>query len=256
MLLQTRHPEKRPNIVGDSVAKGADVTKAHTAGEVSQVLKIDMSNLSMVEEGVTLKETSLKIEVEVKTPRFEDDENNGMVTISIIMIETIGIDMEIIKVMLTGVEDGMVIEVKVAVTGVGEDAGTPIPIIHNRAIHSNHNTQTPIIIVHLQWVININTKCPMNSIPAIRNSRPNISHKECQHNHTKLQIYVNCVRIRAIMIIIANLQVTLWPEHRKLLTKDTPTVTKTQIKVTGLMGKMTIMTQIASFFSKGGSRCH
>ena len=192
------------------------MTEVHAVGEVLQVLTTDMSNLSAVEEGVTSNETTPKIEVEVKTPHFEDVENHGMVTISIIGKETIGIDMEIIKVILTGGEDGMVIDVKVAVTGAGEDAGTPIPIIHNRATHNNHNIQTLIIIIHLQWAIDIDTKYPMNNIPVIRHSRPNISHNEFQHNHIKLQIYVNCVRIKAITIISANLQAILWHEHRKL----------------------------------------
>ena len=55
------------------------------------------------------------------------------------------------------------------------------------------------------------------------------------------------------MTINANLQVISWPEHKKLLIKDVRTITRTQIKGNGQMGKMTIMTPMASLFSKGGS---
>ena len=111
--------------------------------------------------------------------------------------------------------------------GEGDNAGILTPIINNRDTLNNPNTQTLITIVHLQWAININIRCPMNNIQSILNNSNNTCHKDHQHNHAKWQIYANCVRIKAIMIISANLQVTLWPVHKKPLTKDTHIVTKT-----------------------------
>ena len=193
------------NIMGDSVGEGVDVTMVHAAGEVSLDLTIDMNILSVVEVGVILNRTSLTTEEEAKNRCFEDDENNGMVMIQTIVIEITGIEIEIIKVMLTEVGDGMVIEVKGIVIGEGDNAGTLIPIINNRDTLNNPNTKILIIIVHLQWAININISCPMNNIQSVLKNNNNTCHKDCQHNHIKLQTYVSYVRIKAIMIISANL---------------------------------------------------
>ena len=70
----------------------------------------------------------------------------------------IGIEMPRTITTLIEVGDRTVIEVKGIVTGEGEDAGTLTPNIKNRGIPNNPNTQTLIIIVHLQWNININIR--------------------------------------------------------------------------------------------------
>ena len=186
--------------------EGTDMTVVHVAGEVSEILTIDMNIQSVVEAGVNLKETSLRIEEEAKKCCFEGNKNNGMVMTQISVTETIGIGMWIIKIMVIEVGDGMVIEVKGIVTGEGEDAANLIPIINNRDTHNNPNTQTPIIIIRLQWVININIRCPMNNIRPTLNSNNHTCHNNCQHNHAKWQIYANCVRIKATLTTSANLQ--------------------------------------------------
>ena len=94
----------------------------------------------------------------------------------------------------------------------------------------------------------------MNNIHILSNS--NISHKDHQHHHARLQTYVNCVKIKAIMIINANLQAISWLAHKKLSIKVTHITTKTRIKESGQMGTMTIMTLMGNLFSNGGSRCH
>ena len=239
-------------ILGGSMVEAVD--EAHMAGVVLQALITDMISLSEAVEGVTLNATSLEVEEEVKI-LLEAGENSGMVMIIIVRTEILEIDREMAKVILIGDVDGIITEVEVIVKGAEEGVGIPIPITHSRITNNNINTQIPIIIVHLQWVISTDIKYPMNKILDTRHSLPNTSRNRGEHNPNKLQIYVNCVIIRVIMIINANLQATLWREHRKPLIKGDLTVTKMQIKVTGLMGKMITMTQTASLFSKGGSRC-
>ena len=151
-----------------------------------------------VEAGVKQKGTFQIIEEEVKTIRLEGDDYNVLM----------------VKIMPTEAEDGTVTEVKETVIGEGGEDGTLIPITNNRAIHNNPNTQTLIITVHLQWAININTRCLMNNILLILNHNSNTHHNNHQHNRVKLQIYVNCVKIKAIMIISASLQAILWPVHK------------------------------------------
>ena len=126
---------------------------------------------------------------------------------------------------------------------------------NNRDIHNNPTTQIPIITACPQWAININTRCLMNNTLLTLNHNSNTHHNDHQHNCVKLQIYVNCVKIKAIMIISASSQATSWPIHKKPLTKVVHITTKIQIKVTGQMGKMITMTPMVNLFSKGGSRC-
>ena len=160
------------------------------------------------------------------------------------------------KIMPIEAEDGMVTEAKEIVTGEGGEDGTLIPIINNRDIHNNPTTQIPIITAQPQWAINTNIRCLMNNTLLILNHNSNTHHNDHQRKPIKLQIYVNCVKIKAIMIISASSQVILWPVHKKLLTKVTHITIKTQIKVTGQMGKMITMTPVGNLFSNGGSSCH
>ena len=55
------------------------------------------------------------------------------------------------------------------------------------------------------------------------------------------------------MTINVNLQVTLWPGHKKHLIRAAHTITKSSIKMTGQMQKMTTMTQMHNLFNNGGS---
>ena len=177
-----------------------------------------------------------------------------METTPLIVTETIGIEILMAKAILTGAEDGTVTEARDIVTmGEGEN-GMLVSNTMTRATRNNPNILTQITINHLPWVININTQSHMNNIHILSNS--SISHRDHQHNHVRLQTYVNCVKIKAITIINARLQVILWPIHKKLSIKVTHITTKTLIKESGQMGTMTITTPMGNLFRNGGSRCH
>ena len=207
-----------------------------------------------IEGEVEVKEkgSSWIIEEEVKIIFLQGDKDNGMVMTWVTMTETIGTEIMKAKIMGTEVGDGTAIEGRVIVIGDGEEDGIPIPNILNKNIHNNILIR--ITIDPLQWVVNINIKCPMSSTHPTHNCN-SITHKDHLHNRAKQQTYVSCAKIKAIMTINANLQAISWLEHRKLLIKDVRIITKTQIKGNGQMGTMITMTPMASLFSKGGSRC-
>ena len=108
-----------------------------------------------------------------KIIHIEDEEDSGMEMILITVIEPIGIKIPMVKVMLTGVEDGITIaEVKdIVIAGEGGD-GIPISNITSQGINNNPNSQIQIIIVHHQWDINIDTQSHMVNIhtPSNNNS--------------------------------------------------------------------------------------
>ena len=171
------------------------------------------------------------------------------------MTETIGIEIPIVKVILTEVEDGIIIvEVKDIVIVEEGDDGIPINSIMIQGINKNTNFKIQITTDHPQWDINTGTQPHMVSIH-IRLNNNNTRHK-CQRLLNKLLIFVNCATVKAIMIINANLQAILWHAHRKLSTKADHTVTKTVIMGTGHKVKVITMTQMGNLFSSGGSRCH
>ena len=115
------------------------------------------------------------------------------------------------------------------------------------------NFQIQITTDHPRWDINTDTQSHMVSIHT-RHNNNNTRHK-CQHLLNKPLIFVNCVIVKAIMIINANLQATLWPTHKKPLIKADHTVTKTLIMGNGHKAKVITMTQMGNLFSSGGSRC-
>ena len=141
------------------------------------------------------------------------------------MTETTGIEILMAQVILIGAEDWTVIEAKDTVTGGEGENGTLASNIMTRVTSNNPNTLTPIIMAHPRWVINIDTQSHMNSIHVLSNS--NISLRYHQHHHARLQTYANCAKIKAITIISANLQVILWPVHKKLSLKVAHITTKT-----------------------------
>ena len=83
----------------------------------------------------------------------------------------------------------------------------------------------------------------------------NTSHKCRQLHHNKLQIFVNCVRVRAIMIINVNLQAILWPAHKKPSIKAAHTTTKILITGSGHMATLITMTLMGNLIDNGGSQC-
>ena len=213
--------------MGDNADEDADMTEVPMAVEVEETLIAGM--IIKIEEPVTVKDngTFNIIEGEGKIIHFEGTEDNGMEMTLITVTETTGIEIPTVKVILTGVEDGIIIvEVKDMVIGEEGDDGTPTSHITIQGINTKPNFQTQIIIVHHLCSINTDTQSHMSNTHTPNNS--NINHKCCQLHLNKLQIFVSCVIVKAIMIINANLQVILWPAHKKPLIKADHTATKTQ----------------------------
>ena len=173
----------------------------------------------------------------------------------ITVTETIGIEIPMVKVMLTGVEDGIIItEVKdIVIVGEGED-GIPISNIMIQGINRNPNFQIHIIIVHHRWDINTDTQSHMANTHTPNNNN-NINHKCRQLHLSRLQIFVSCVIVKAIMTINANLQAISWPAHKKPSIKADHTATKTLIMGNGHKATMITMTLMGNLFSSRGSRC-
>ena len=144
---------------------------------------------------------------------------------------------------ITEVKDIVIVE-------EGED-GIPISNIMIQGINRNPNFQIQIIIVHHQWDINTDTQSHMANIHTPSNNN-NINHK-CQLHLNKLQIFVSCVIVKAIMTINANLQVILWPAHKKPLIKADHTATRTLIMGNGHKVKMITMILMGNLFSSRGS---
>ena len=90
-----------------------------------------------VQAVVRQKETFQITGEEVKTIHLEDDEDNGMVTTPIILIETIGTDSSMARTMPIEAEDGKVIEVKETVIGGEGENGIPIRNTSNMDIHNS-----------------------------------------------------------------------------------------------------------------------
>ena len=184
------------------------------------------------------------------------NEDSGIAMTQITVTETIGTEILTVKVILTGVEDGIIItEVKdIVIVEEGED-GIPISNIMTQGIKRNTNFQIQIIIVHHQWDINTDTQSHMANTHTPNNNNI-INHKGRQLHLNKLQIFVNCVIVKAIMTINANLQVISWPKCKKLSIKPDHIATKTLIMGNGHKATMITMTLTGNLFSSGGSRCH
>ena len=152
----------------------------------------------------------------------------------------------IVKVILTGVDDGIIIvEVKdTVIVGEGDD-GIPISSIMTQGTNRNPNFKTRITIDHPRW--DINTQSHMVNIHTHHNN--NSTRHKCQRLLNKPRIFVNCATVKAIMITKANLQATLWHTHKKPLIKADHTVTKTPIMGNGHKVTVTTMTQMGNLFS-------
>ena len=105
-----------------------------------------------------------------------------------------------------------------------------------------------------RWDINTDIQSHMANthIPSNNN---NINHKGQLHCN-KLQIFVSCAIVKAIMTINVNLQAILWPTHKKPSIKADHTATRILIMGTGHKAKTITMTLMGNLFSSGGSRCH
>ena len=240
--------------MGDNVDEDADAIEVPVTVEMEGTLITGM--ISKIEEPAVVKHngTSSIIEGVDKITHFEANEDNGMEMTLITVTEIIGIEIPMVKVILTGVEDGIIIiEVKDIVIGEEGEGGIPISNIMIQGINNKPNFQTQIIIVHNLWDINTDTQSHMSNTHTPNNN--NINPKCHQLHLNKLQISVNCVIVKAITIINANLQAISWPAHKKPSIKADHTVTKTLITGTGHMATMITMTLMDNLFSNGGSQC-
>ena len=184
----------------------------------------------------------------------KDEEDSGMEMTRITVTETTGIEIMIVKVTLTGVNDGIVIvEVKDTVIVEEGDDGIPTSSIMTQRTNRNPNFKTKITIDHPRWDINTDTQSHMVNIHTPHNN--NSTRHKCQRLLNKPLIFVNCATVKAIMITNANLQATLWHAHKKPLIKADHTVTKTLIMGNGHKVTVITMTQMGNLFSSGGSRC-
>ena len=202
------------------------------------------------------KDNVIQITVEgvVMTIHTKDEEDSGMEMTQITMTETIGREIMIVKVILTGVDDGIIIvEVKDIVIVEEVDDGIPISSIMTQGTNRNPNFKTQITIDHPRWDINTDTQSHMVNIHTSPSN--NSTHHKCQPPLNKPLIFVNCATVKAIMITNANLQAILWHAHKKPLIKADHTVTKTLIMENGHKVMVTTMTQMGNLFSSGGSRC-
>ena len=201
--------------MGDNEDVDADATEVPVAMETEETLITGM--IINIEEPVPVKDngTFNILEGEGKKIHFKGAENNGMEMTLITVTEITGIEIPKVKVILTGVEDGIIIiEVKdIVIVEEGEN-GIPISNITSQGINNNPNFQTQLIIVHHLWDINTDTQSHMSNTHTPNNNN-NINPKCCQLHLNKLQIFVIYVIVKAITIINANLQAILWPAHKK-----------------------------------------
>ena len=236
------------NLAVANEVEGTVVTMVLEDGAALEIPIIAMT-IKIKGEVKVKEEGSLQItEEEVKIISLMVDADNRMVMTWVTMTEIIGIEIMTVIIMEIEVGDGMVIEGKVIVIEDGEDNGIQVPNTHNRITHNT--TQTKTITSPLLWDANINTNCPMSNTHPTHNSNSSI-HSDHPHNRDKQLTYVSCVRTKATMTISANLQVILWPKHKRPLTKAVCIITKTPLKGNGRTG--TMMTPMPNLFSKGGS---
>ena len=241
--------------MGDNAEEDADIIEVLVAMEMEEILITGMIIKIGLPAAVKDSETFSTIKGMDKTTHIEADEDSGMEMTLITVTETIGIEIPTVKVILTGVEDGIIIvEVKdIMIAGEGED-GIPINNITIQGINRNPILQIQIIIVRHLWDINTDTQSHMSNTHTPNHN--NSINPKCHQLHlNKLQIFVSCVIVKAIMTINVNLQVILWPAHKKPSIKADHTAIRTLITGTGYMATMITMTLMGNLFSSGGSRC-
>ena len=237
--------------MGNNVDEDVDAIEVHMAMGMEGTLTTGM--IIKIEEpaAVKYKGTFNIIEGEVKITRFKGAKDNGMEMTPITVTEITGIEIPKVKVILIGAEDGIIAEVRdIVIREEGED-GILISNTTIQGTNNRPNLQTRIIIVHHLWGISTDTQSHMSNSHTPGNN--NTSHKGRQPHYNKLQIFVNCVKVKAIMIINANLQGTLWPAHKKPSIKVDHITTKILIMGSGHMVTLITMTLMGNLFSSRGS---
>ena len=193
----------------------------------------------------------MKIEVEVKKTFQGADVGHGRTMIPITEIGTIGIDPVKAKTIVIEVGDGTATGDNMMVTEAEVDDGTKMINTPHKNIPKTIHHQ--IITGPHQWDVSTNTKCRMKQYPPYPQQQQYAQRPPAQSR--QLQIYVNYVKTKATMIINASSQAILWPEHKRRLIKAAHIIIKTLLKGNGQLGRMIMMTPMASLFSSGGSRC-
>ena len=94
------------NIMGDNAAEDVEITEALVDVEIMAILITDMTIKN--EDLDAVKDNTILTTVEgvVTIIHIEEEEDNGMEMTRITVTETIGIEIPIVKVILTGVEGG------------------------------------------------------------------------------------------------------------------------------------------------------
>ena len=244
-------------IMGDNTEEDAEITEVPVAVGMQATLVTGM--IIKIGELAAVKDnrTFMIIEGADKTIHIKVNEDSGTGMTRITVTGTLGTEIPMVKVILTGVEDGIKITgVKdIVIMEEGED-GIPISNIKTQGINRNTNFQIQIIIVHHQWDINTDTQSHMVNTHTPNNNNNIINHKDRQLHLNKLQILVSCVIFKAIMTIKANLQAISWLTRKKPSIKADHIATKTLIMGNGHKVTMITMTLMGNLFSSGGSRCH
>ena len=240
--------------MGDNAAEDAEITEVLADVEI---IAIPITAMTIKNEDLdAAKANVIQIIVEgvVMIIHIEDEEDSGMEMTRITVTETIGIEIMMVKVILTGVDDGIIIvEVKDIVIMEEVDDGIPISSIMTQGTTRNLNFKTQITTDHPRWDINTDTQSHMVNIHTSPCS--NSTRHKCQPPLNKPLIFVNCATVKAIMTTNANLQAILWHAHKKPLIKADHTVTKTLTMGNGHKVMVITMTQMGNLFSSGGSRC-
>ena len=147
------------------MAEDADMIEVLVAVEMEATPITSMITRSTELATVKDNKTFITIKGVDKITHIEVDIDSGMEMTQITVTETTVIEIPMVKAILIGVENGIIItEVKdTVIVEEGED-GIPVNNITIQGISRNPNFQIQIIIVHHPWDINTDTQSHMVNI--------------------------------------------------------------------------------------------
>ena len=150
--------------MGDNRDKDVDMIEGLVAVETEVTLITDMIIKIGEPAAVRDSETFNTIEGVDKTTHIEVDEDSGMEMTLITVTEITGTEIPTVKVMLIGVEDGIILTgaKDIVIVAEGED-GIPISNIMIQGINQNPNLQIKIIIVLHPWDVNTDIPSHMSN---------------------------------------------------------------------------------------------
>ena len=154
---RTHQIQGKQIIIGDNTDKDVDAIEVHVALETEGTLVTGM--IIKIKEPAVVKDngTFNIIEGKVKIIHFEGAKDNGMEMTLITVTEITGIEIPKVKVILTGAEDGTIVEVRDIVIGEEGEDGILISNITIQGTTNRPNSQTRIIIIHNPWAISTDT---------------------------------------------------------------------------------------------------